>query len=347
VTRWLALRGVVALLGLPFALSSRQAQAAPGDATRLEFARAADAVTCPDRDALRAAVTKRLGYDPFFPVARQAVAVEIVARGHRLVANMRLVDDDGIIQGSRELSDELGNCDELVASLALAISIALDPSAALGDTPVAPPEPAPLPEAPAIDEAKENASTTKDPTTKAPFSNAASSSASRPGPRREAAWVFRAAPTLSFGQLPNTAVGARLGVGLRRQGAEIAAEVSAWLPAARTSARGGQVQASLIAASLTPCYGAARFALCVIASLGQLRAEGRDLPTGTHDHSLYGALGVRLEVKQALTRSVALFLSADASKVVTPITFRLHEQTVWSSPAVAVVTALGVSLAIP
>ena len=169
-------------------------------------------------------------------------------RGHRLVANMRLVDDDGIIQGSRELSDELGNCGELVASLALAISIALDPSAALGDTPEAPPEPAPLPEAPAIDEAKENASTTRDPTTKAPLSNAVSSSASRPRPRPEAAWVFRAAPTLSFGQLPNTAVGARLGVGLRGQGAEIATEVSAWLPAARTSARGGQVEASLIAA---------------------------------------------------------------------------------------------------
>jgi hypothetical protein len=292
-------------------------------------------------------VTKRLGYDPFFRVARQAVVVEIVARERRVVATMRLVDDDGIIQGSRELSDELGNCDELLASLALAISIALDPSAALGDRPDAAPEPAPQPEAPAIHEARENASTAKGPTTKAPLRNAASSSASRPRPPPEAAWVFRAAPAVSFGQLPNTAVGARLGFGLRGKGAEIATEVSAWLPAARTSARGGQVQASLIAASVTPCYGAARFAVCVIASLGQLRAEGRDLPTGTRDHSLYGALGVRLEVKQALTRSVGLFLSADASKVVTPITFRLYEQTVWSSPTLAVVTALGVSLAIP
>jgi hypothetical protein len=347
VTRRRGLRGAIALLGLALALSSQKAQAAPGDATRLEYARGADAVTCPDREALRAAVTKRLGYDPFFPVARQAVAVEIVVRGHQLVANMRLLDDNGIIQGSRELSDELGNCDELVASLALAISIALDPSAALGDTPQAPPEPAPPPEAPEIHEAKENAPTAKDPTPKAPLSNAASSSASTPRARAEAAWVFRAAPALSFGQLPSTAVGARLGAGLRRQAAEIAAELSVWLPAARTSARGGQVQASLIAASVTPCYRAARLALCGIASLGQLRAEGRDLPTGSHDHSLYGALGVRLEVRQALTRSLGLFLSTDASKVVTPVTFRLHEQTVWSSPALAVVTALGVSLAIP
>jgi hypothetical protein len=335
-------------LAVPFALGARTSRAAPGDATRLDYARGADAASCPDREALRTAVTKRLGYDPFFPVARQAIGVEIVAREQRLVATMRLVDNDGMIQGSRELSDALGNCDELVASLALAISIALDPSAALGDTPRAATEAAPAAEAPpAVSEAKESASTAKGPTPHAPMTKAPSGNASRQQPRAEAAWVFRAAPVLSFGQLPNTAVGLRLGAGLRREAAEIAAEVSAWLPAARTSALGGRVQASLVTGSVTPCYSAARFAVCVIASLGQLRAEGRDLPVGKHDHSLYGALGVRFELRQALSRSLGLFLSADASKVVTPITFRLHEQTVWSSSTIAIITALGVSLAIP
>src|SRR6187455_1192643 len=117
------------------ALSTSRAPAAPGDATRLEYARSEQAAACPDRAALKAAVSKRLGYDTFFPAARQTVIVEILAQEGELRAHMRLVDENGMIVGSRELRKLVKHCDELVASFALAISIALDPSAALGATP--------------------------------------------------------------------------------------------------------------------------------------------------------------------------------------------------------------------
>src|SRR6185295_17631976 len=67
----------------------------------------------------------------FFPAARQAVVVEITSVDDGLHAELRLLDENGIIRGSRQLHERPGHCDELVASLALAISIALDPAAGL------------------------------------------------------------------------------------------------------------------------------------------------------------------------------------------------------------------------
>jgi hypothetical protein len=110
---------------------------------------------------------------------------------------------------------------------------------------------------------------------------------------------------------------------------------------------GGYIEARLVSVSLTPCYVTVRFAACVTASAGQIRAEGGGLQGATHDYSLYAALGARLELKQRLTERLGLFLSADATKNLSPITFRLHGETVWSSPTVAAVTALGVEITIP
>ena len=100
---------------------TNRVQAAPGGAARLEYARSERAAACPDRGALKAAVSKRLGYDPFLPAARQTIVVEIIDVDGGLRAQMRLSDENGLIIGSRELREQAGHCDELVASLALAI----------------------------------------------------------------------------------------------------------------------------------------------------------------------------------------------------------------------------------
>jgi len=93
------------------------ARAAPGDATRLEYARSARAATCPDRSALQAQVSQRLGYDPVFHAARQTNTVEIIDVGDDFRAQMRLMDENGIIVGSRELREKIGHCDELVVTI--------------------------------------------------------------------------------------------------------------------------------------------------------------------------------------------------------------------------------------
>lgn len=87
----------VCAFALLSAVGSRRAVAAPGDATHLEYARSARAAGCPDREALKTAVQRRLGYDPFFPVARQSIVVEVSDFDDTLRARMQLLDEQGMI----------------------------------------------------------------------------------------------------------------------------------------------------------------------------------------------------------------------------------------------------------
>jgi hypothetical protein len=127
------------------------ARAEPGLGAQLSYGRAEKVTGCPDRATLRWAVSRRLGYDPFFAAARQTIIVEIAAEPAELVGRVRLVDDEGVVRGARDLRAATNECPELVASLALAISITLDPAAALQDEAAL--EPAPEPASAGDDEA--------------------------------------------------------------------------------------------------------------------------------------------------------------------------------------------------
>src|SRR5262249_51371920 len=100
---------------------------ADGVAARLVYVRSADAAQCPGPSDLERAVTKRLGYSPFFPWAPRTIVAEVRGQGRTLKARAELVDETGALLGSRELSGDAAQCNELVASLALTISITLDP----------------------------------------------------------------------------------------------------------------------------------------------------------------------------------------------------------------------------
>jgi hypothetical protein len=314
------------------------AHAAPGDATRLSYSRARAAAACPDREALRTAVSKRLGYDPFFPVARQAIEVDIAAEGDMLTASMRFVNDAGIIVGSRKLSERPDHCAELVTSLALAISITLDPSAAFED-PVAPVQRE-------VDQVEDAPEVTAAPVLVEAPPMAEPPSDRLPEPRRRPAprLGFRAAPVLAIGRLPNVAVGASVAVGARAGIAQGFLEVSGFAAASRASNQGGSVEASLISAALVPCASFARWSACGVGALGRLSAEGRDVDAGKRERRLYAAVGVRMEVKQAVGEHLTVFLGVDALKTFTPLTFRLHGVPVWQTAWGSFGAALGVEL---
>ncbi|HTB72556.1 MAG TPA: hypothetical protein VK762_04915 [Polyangiaceae bacterium] len=94
---------------------------------RLVYSRAAGAESCPDERALRAAVAERVGYDPFFAWVKQAVVASMAPDGRRgFVARIRLVDEQGIEAGTRDLHAD-GACADLLDTAALAIAIAIDP----------------------------------------------------------------------------------------------------------------------------------------------------------------------------------------------------------------------------
>lgn len=324
-------------------------RAAPGDATRLSYSRTIAAAACPDREALRTAVAKRLGYDPFFPVARQAVEVDVDADGERLTANMRFVNEEGIILGHRRLQESVENCDELVASLALAISITLDPSAALEEHPAAAEtSPAELtaeaaapssPEPPAAPEPAK-----PDPSKKRPSPRAALRTT-----RPEATWsaLLRLGPQVSVGRLPSNALGARLAAGARRGAFQASLELGAFLPTAKDSARGGSVSAGLLSLAAAPCYAAERWAACALLDIGFISAVGQGVAEPQRERELYAAVGARTELRQPLGSGWGLVLAADGTKTLNPLELRLHDAAVWKAPPWSAAAVLGVEVAFP
>jgi hypothetical protein len=341
---------------LTIALCVAQARAAPGDATRLDYARGDHAASCPDREALQAAVVKRLGYDPFFPVARQTIVVAILDGEAGLRAEMRLVDADGIIRGSRELRESRGHCDELVAALALAISIALDPSAALGEEPTGA-GPAATAQATKATESQsdppgggENQASESAPAT--PVAPAGSAKKHREPPTqtepsrypRGTPVGLRASGFSSLGVAPALAAGVRVGVSVRHDWFALAVEFADQLAASRTAAGGGSVIGSLAEGTLATCFAPNALAACALLSIGSLRSEGRDVPQPVNQRSLYGAIGARVELSPRLFDQLHLLMNADALKSLTPITLRLRGEDVWHTPFISLAASLGLEL---
>src|SRR5580704_14005592 len=113
-----------AFVGMAALLAARQAYA--GGSARLVYARAPEASSCPDESALRSAVAARLGYDPFFPWAKQTVVVQVWRENHQYRARLQLVGETGLAHGTRAVASDQSTCAELFDAAALAISIAMD-----------------------------------------------------------------------------------------------------------------------------------------------------------------------------------------------------------------------------
>ncbi|HTA93259.1 MAG TPA: hypothetical protein VK745_26960, partial [Polyangiaceae bacterium] len=340
---------------------TRVAQAAPGDGTRLEYARSDRAAHCPDRNALKSAVSERLGYDPFLPTARRAITVEITDTDAGLRAHMSLVDDHGIIVGSRELSDKVENCDELVASLALAISIALDPSAALGAAPAADnvAAPATAPKKEASESAPEaSAMASVDPLPSAPALQKLPMDAARtlpvharPGSAAALPVALRVAAVGALGATPGLAFGARVGGGVRSAWFELVAELSDQFAADR-SVPGGIVQVSLLDGGLAPCWAASWFAGCALVNAGSLRVVGIGAqPPLVVRHLLDLSAGLRAEVDPVLVGPLRLLVNLDVLKSLTPVALEFYglgyRQEVWRTPAASLAASLGLELRFP
>ena len=335
---------LAAALLVACAFSSGSLYAAPGDATRLEYARSSGAAACPDRSALSAAVSKRLGYDPFFPAARQTIIVEIIDREGELRAQMRLLDEHGMIVGSRELREKAGQCDELVASLALAISIALDPSAALGEAPAsaakehsvtpASAEPPPEPELESV--AQEHP-----PKPQRPRDGRASASQENRDRLRLSA---RSSLFADLGTAPALAFGWRLGVDLGQNGYRFGVEFSQQLPASKELPEGGSARASLLAGTLSPCLASATLAGCGLLSFGALQARGEGIENPVSNSTFYAALGARLEYSPKLTGQLRLLTQLDALKPLTPVSMQVVGEEVWHTPVFTFAAGVGLRL---
>ena len=314
-------------------LRSSEAHAAP--TSKLTYVRGPGAEGCPAEPELRAAVARRVGYDPFFPYAARTVVAQIDHGPNGFRAQIRIVDGAGQLLGERAIA-AMSSCGELVQNLALTISVAIDDL----DAATAPPEkePAAQPSEPATDGGSAPEQTELPPRDQPAF------------PPRESPLHLRTSlgALMSLGSAPSPAVGAVLGAALRGPWWQLGVEGRFDAPASTSlNGGGGDVATMLLLASVAPCVlapGSVTPYACVVGSLGSFRAESSNVTLPAHSSAAYGSLGARIGLEIALFRRLAGYVQVDGAAPTTRHRLELNGATVFTVPPVWVAFGVGVSV---
>jgi hypothetical protein len=314
--------------------TARPAMATPS--ARLIYSRSADAMSCPDEDAMRHAVAARFGYDPFFAWAKQTLIVQIWRGRSRYRSRVQVIDAAGVARGgNRELSSDRNACADLFDATALAISIALDASArAEPETPA----PAPAPETPRAPAELPPAATA------APAPKSPSTTPTAPTPAPQA---FAGLDVLgSDGTAPSAAVGGAAFVGLRVRALSLGLEGRVDAPASTNEPGGGRITSWLFAAGLVPCFHVGPGSGCLLASLGQVRASSSEVRAPKQGTALFAVVGARLGGEFSISEALALRIHADLLVDLDPPTLQLGADT-WPAPVLAATLGAGLLVRFP
>jgi hypothetical protein len=313
----------VAAATLPLAAASRLARAAAS--ARLVYSRGPGAEQCPNEEALRAAVGTRLGYDPFFAWAHDTLFVEITRKDGAFLVRIKLVDDNNMQRGAREISVKGQDCSAVIDAIGLTTSLTIDPSSLLGAGPsssspsspasAAPASPVePLPDVPSLGAVPPNDAPT--PARSEPVSAHAGLGAIG-----------------SVGGAPSPAAGAALSAGLAWQALSIDLEARADLPATGAGASEvspARVTSWLIAGSIVPCVHLRIAFGCAIASAGTFGATSTAVQHGDV-YRPWGALGARAGVELPLGRPLSLRVYAELLVPLAPETLTIDGAPAYTS----------------
>ena len=323
----------------PGLLTARDARAEAIGSAELSWVRASGAEGCPTPSAMRAAVARRLGRDPFARDSEVSFEVVVEPRSSGWAARI-VAQGVGQAGGSRELTSDAAACESLADAVALAIALAIDPEAvertARTTAPAATPNlPPPAPLAPAA-------------AAEAPAEPAREPASTEPG--RGPSWLDARA-LASLGLLP----GGALGVGLAGE-ARLFERLAAALgldfwPERETAAGSGHFAFGLAAASLGLCVDLVRarvvgLAACGGGMLGSIHAVVLDLPpTGAGDR-LWAAVraGARLALPEASRVRLSFGLEAIAPFTRHRFTVRNVPGQVFRQSPVALHASLGAGL---
>lgn len=308
-------------------LASTQSRMASAEEqlSRFVWSRGAGAAHCPDGETVKTAVQKQLGRDPFSPSSGRTMTVEIVRRDDSFQVDIRLVNSDGSLKGSRNIVSKGATCDDMIDTIALSISIALDPENALG-APKAedgdsaeppPPEKEPGPDLTYVAESR-----TPDERPVAP----SRTPLHLEGGMAPALWLGAGAGSTSLGGLAFVA--------LRHGAASIAIEGRTDLP---SSARIGPatVETSLVAGGLVPCVHVGVLGLCAVGVVGRLGSSSRGISRPVDDASLHVAVGARLGADIPIGFGLYAWIHLDGLGAVTGHTLAfesapVHDLSRWS-----------------
>jgi hypothetical protein len=291
---WLALGGL--------------AQAA--EHVRLVYVREAGAEGCPDEEAVRRAVSARLGHDPFVLVdPRRTVRATIGKKGPWLRAVIELSDENGELLGTNQLTPKVRDCDTLASAMELQIALAIDPLHASAPDGPRPPAASPTPSPEPILAVEKAAAPAPTAVRRAPPRprNASEEDALEDNRTR---LVGRLAVIAAVSSEPGATWGFELGLAAQWKRFSVGAELRGDVPGARVVG-GGTVSGSLVVVNLLPCVRAYGMFFCGLLSVGMMIASGAGFPFDQQVVLPYCGGGTRAGVEFKLNRRVAIGLHAD------------------------------------
>jgi hypothetical protein len=285
---------------------------------------------CPSAADLSAAVSKRLGYDPFVtepgPTKHQVkVSIQRAATGTE--AHVEWLDDRGSSEGERRLSSERTECAEIARGLSFAIAVQIQLRASAEPPP--PPSAAPPPSAPPL---------------------AAPPQHPPRSPESRRVIMVGAGVVAAHGLTPNVSPGLRIfgAVGNQRLSLELSTQATlpseqsaeASIPHLSPVAARPSFSAGELSAKLAPCVRFSPFGICGVFMAGQLHVRGEGVDQVRSPSSLVAASGAKLQLVWPLVPSFGVLLQAEALALLTPRDVLMNQQVVWSTAPVL----LGASL---
>jgi hypothetical protein len=333
------------------ALVASFARTARADASaHLVYLRGPGAEQCPGEAAIRAAVSSRLGYDPFFPWAHDTLFTEIDRSDDAFRAVVKLVDANNMQRGSRELSVRGSDCSAVIDVLALTISLTIDPSSVVGGPKADEPPPAPA-EAPPPAQPTVSSAAGSQPTV------AAASWPTAPRPESPltvpAPWLLRPAPNerpeprsrpanpvswhVAMGGLaainaaPAPNAGLTLSLGAMWRIFSLDVEARADLPSQGASDFSPmEVRSWLIAGSLVPCAHFAFVFGCPVVSVGALGATARGIAVPREDYGPWWALGARAGAEWTPAPPITLRAYVEVLGTMLPVDLSVDGHSIYS-----------------
>jgi hypothetical protein len=302
---------------LALAFASVTARARADEPLRIRLVYEAPAA-CPSRAELVEPIAARVGYAPLDDAADEGFAIRVVADGTRFRGTLEplppLASATRSSAGPPRTFSSV-SCRELVESVALTMALYLDPL--LGPRP---PARAPV--------ARPNVVATpwREPD---PFEKDAPEAP--PPPPRSRAWFVSGAAVASVALGPALTLGPRVGVGVRGATFAVAIEGRADLPVASARARGLDVDASFVGASLVPCARRGVVFACLDAAAGRYEAvaRGPDLRSVAATFFLMGGARVGADVRLDERTRITAYVAGAAP--FTPVRLLVANDPVWST----------------
>jgi len=321
---------------------------------RLLYQRDASAPRCPDEATLRAAVAKRVGFDPFEEMARRFISCRVYRTGRALRARIEVGDSSDEPPTARELVSQQADCQELAEAIELALTIAVDPLSVAEPTRV---EPAPATAPPAATPSDmgargkpvQPASPTVAPPTVAPPIVAPPTVAlptvtATPSPPRRRAFEMRLGvrAQAAAGLDPGMGYAGTIHLGLKRAWLSTGLELRVLAPSSLEVGR-GSLRVWQWAILLAPCAHRGAWAACLLGSAGMIYGRSEGLAINGQSSSASTAAGARGAWEYPLYRESLRFCATlDLAGALTRTHFTVAGTDAWATPPVGAVFGAGV-----